>query len=273
MTDETNDLRLALHFDIHEPIDLVEINDSLSALAVLYKEFVIEQTEDKTKEVTAKLNITSVSNNCISIYFEAIILIAGVPPLTVIYVGYLKSLIKLLSNGKKDAGEELSDAVIPPPTKRQMTLFKKFTKIVKNKKGRSMSVKLKTRKANIAGRTEEENFKTSRDVLPFNISYDDPLKIVEGNKLISETKEIKQQIAPPKAIPSPPKPIITLDGGIIYYKSAVKSFSAKIDRITTTNYNPLTKNANIIGSHALKENFTCTQQEYDKIVSFTKNSK
>ncbi len=282
MTEEIGEEIIAINFDIHEPINMVDLSDSLKALAELYKEFVIEQTEDKT--VTVKLHITSVSNNCITVTFMSYIAIAGSILTVLECVKISVRFIKWLSNAKKHfkkiADKGSVDELGCPFTKKQMQQLVKMTKIVANKKDSNMSVRLKTRKISADGSIEEAEF---------NASDNEASDIKKAVKLEYAAIKDGRRIEPPKlkkpailsapklkkpAILSPPKPIITSDGEFIYYRYvAGKSFSAKIERITTTDYDATTQKGNIIGGHGLNRNFTCTQQQYDDIINFIKVKK
>lgn len=63
-----SEARIILHFDVHKPIDLMELTLSFGAFARQYRKFVVEKlrTEGKkTKDAEIKLYITKIKDNCI----------------------------------------------------------------------------------------------------------------------------------------------------------------------------------------------------------------
>ncbi len=219
MVEDASKATIAIHFDIHEPIDLVDISESFTALASLYEEFVIENTEDKPEKVTADLRITSISNNCILVDVIAVITIAG----TVISIAqsawYAAKFIKWLSSAKeKSINAASKDSVTEPRDlffEKHMKKLVKLTKIVAKAKDRNINVKLKARETRPDGGTTEEEF---------NVSTNDAVQMKKGISNFNKRKA-PQRMAMPKSTPSPLKEITSIDEGSISYKDDILSFS------------------------------------------------
>ncbi len=219
MVEDASKATIAIHFDIHEPIDLVDISESFTALASLYKEFVIEHTEDKNKKITVDLRITSISNNCILVDVIAVITIAGSVITVVQGAWYAAKFIKWLSSAKeKSINAASKDSVTEPRDlffEKHMKKLVKLTKIVAKKKDRNMSVKLKTRETHPDGSTREAELK---------ISTNDAVQMKKGINNFNKRKA-PQRMAMPKSTPSPLEEIISIDEGSISYKDDILSFS------------------------------------------------
>ena len=265
MAGKIGEARVVINFNTHEGIELTKLSTSFKALANLYKDFVfnkIEQKNQKPKGVKAKLHITSIKNNCVELHLgilatDCVAATLSDPQLAMEFVKYVLDAIKCF----KEVGlKGISSLLGSPYKKSEINNIEKVLKTIELNIGAGYGMKA----IKYDGEKIDAEFFDNKEIAL-------ALKgIREIKKELANAPKIAQQNVMTQAIPSPPEPTITSDGGVIHYKSAVKSFSAKIERITTTNYDATTQEANIIGSHALNERFTCTQQQYDEIVNFTK---
>ncbi len=267
MAGKIGEARVVINFNTHEGIELTKLSTSFKALANLYKDFVfnkIEHKEGKTKGLKAKLHTTSIKNNCVELHLA--ILLADCAAVTLSDPLLAKEFVKYVSGAIKcfkDVGlKGIASLSGSPYKKSEINNIEKTLQAIESNIDAGFGIK--AIEYDGATKSLKAKFFNHKDV-------ELALKgIREIKKELANAPKIAQQNVMTQAIPSPPEPTITSDGGIIHYKSAVKSFSAKIERITTTNYDATTQEANIIGSHALNERFTCTQQKYDEIVNFTK---
>ncbi len=64
---------------------------------------------------------------------------------------------------------------------------------------------------------------------------------------------------------NPLQPTITVEGGFIVYKAEFP-FMIRIDHITLIEYIVQPENARVIGSNGIKNLFSCTRQQFDKLM-------
>lgn len=93
--------RIRLHFDVHEPIELVELTLSFQAIAREYRSYLVEKARAsgaKAKDGDVKLYITKIENNCILAELGSATEIMGLLFQTMDYVNIFVDFVKNLSN-------------------------------------------------------------------------------------------------------------------------------------------------------------------------------
>lgn len=157
-----SDSRIILHFDVHEPIELMDLTLSFGALGKQYRKFLSDKLRSehkKVKDVEIKLYITKIENNCILAELAGAAEILGALFSVMDYANiftdftsrvndaivYFKSLAT--SDGDKKASEI-------PYTKRECEDYANFLTVVSGKGQLGLSV------AEYSKETKESTIKT-----------------------------------------------------------------------------------------------------------------
>ena len=94
---ELSDARIILHFDVHEPIELVELTLSFGALAKQYRKYLVAESRHKgakLNDADVKLYITRIENNCILAELAGASSILGTLMPLMEYVSYFEGFTK-----------------------------------------------------------------------------------------------------------------------------------------------------------------------------------
>lgn len=120
-----SDVRIQIHFDIHQPIELIDMTLAMQALAYEYQSYLTAQAGAKQSDPSGvKLYITKIESNCILAELAGAIPfmghLAAVMNYTVLFSDFVKSVKSqfdyFIKMGR--AGEVGTDAI--PYTKRQV---------------------------------------------------------------------------------------------------------------------------------------------------------
>lgn len=139
--------RIVLHFDVHEPIELMELTLSFSALAKQYRKFLVDkakQQSEKINDADVKLYITKIENNCILAELAGAVNILGsLMPLmdyANIFVEFTKNLNNTINYFQGLSKSENIDPKKIPYTKRQCEDFSNFLNVVAKNKGGKLGI-------------------------------------------------------------------------------------------------------------------------------------
>ncbi|WP_338183279.1 hypothetical protein [Thalassospira tepidiphila] len=121
-----SDARIALHFDVHEPIELVDLTLSFQAVAREYRAHLIETVKaagGKAKDADVKLYVTDIRNNCIWAELGGATEIMGQLFSTMDYVNIFAEFVRNIGNAveffKKVAAKGDVEPSEIPYSKRQ----------------------------------------------------------------------------------------------------------------------------------------------------------
>jgi hypothetical protein len=138
-----SDARIKLHFNVHEPIELVELTLSFQAIAKEYRAHLIERVRTaggKVKDADVKLYVTKIENNCILAELGSATALLGQFFSTMDYANIFVDFVKNLKGaidyfgGVAKAGSV--NAAEVPYTKRQTNSIADILKTAsKNKNG------------------------------------------------------------------------------------------------------------------------------------------
>ena len=296
MTEEIHklsDLRLVIHFNIHEPIKLNELTRSFNAMADLYKTALPKNAKGKTKNEDVELYITEIKDNCILVKLIGILEKTSDLSPDIDQIAIFKKAIKTLSLASAlllltaDVGSvpKTYDSYLKRDT--DITLI--MAEAIANKGNGSLDIYLEE---------HEENADGSKRTRIFRMSSDDALKVIEGKKIVNKTlnehkqivnktlnehkqivnktfREHKQITAPEiiKAIPRPSQPTITIKDGFIYYENGNLSVSVETNNIKSMDYVDETSSARIVKIDIDDTNLPCTRQQFDKMIDDIKKAK
>lgn len=137
------DSRIRLHFDVHEPIELVELTLSFQAVAREYRSFLVNKVRQeggRAKDTDIKLYVTKIENNCILAELGSATEIMGAMFQTMDYINIFVDFVKNIENAVnyfKEVGKTGKvDAKEIPYTKRQTQSIVDILKTAsKNKNG------------------------------------------------------------------------------------------------------------------------------------------
>lgn len=134
--------RIVLHFDVHQPIELVELTLSFGSLARQYRGFLIERArriDKKVHDADVKLYITKIENNCILAELAGATDILGslftVIEYTNTFVEFVKNINDTISYFRGLVSSKKIEAAKIPYSKRQCEDFANFLKVVSENKG------------------------------------------------------------------------------------------------------------------------------------------
>ena len=275
-----SDLRLVIHFDIHEPIKLNELTRSFNAMADLYKTALPKNAKGKAKNEDVELYITEIKDNCILVKLASILEVANVLSSDAEQLATFNKSIQKLSAvisilsviGAAGSLLEFDDN----PSKRYTDYASVMAEAIVNKGDGNLHIYLEE---------TEENTDGSKKTTLFKLSQGEAINVIEGKKIVDEVrqktsetkeiKEIKQQMAPPKAIPRPSQPTITITikDGFIYYENGNLSVSVEINNIESMDYVNETSSARIVKINIDDTNLPCTQQQFDKMIDDIEKAK
>ncbi len=275
-----SDLRLVIHFDIHEPIKLNELTRSFNAMADLYKTALPKNAKGKAKNEDVELYITEIKDNCILVKLASILKVADVLSSDAEQLATfnksiqkLSAVISILSAiGVAGSLLGLDDKL----SKRDTDYAVAVVEIVANNKNGTL---------NISFEESTEDADGSKTTTALSISHDTASNVIEGKKIVDEVrqktsetkeiKEIKQQMAPPKAIPRPSQPTITITikDGFIYYENGNLSVSVETNNIESMDYVDETSSARIVKIDIDDTNLPCTRQQFDKMIDDIEKAK
>ena len=136
--------RLQVHFDIHQPIELVEFTMAMQSLAHEYQSFLIERNgvkPSRDNEKEARLFITKIENNCIlaelaeaTLFMGQVISVADQINVFVDFTKNIKAAIDYFASIGRAKEVKAEDV---PYSKRQIKRIKEITSIVaKNSDGK-----------------------------------------------------------------------------------------------------------------------------------------
>ncbi len=136
--------RLQVHFDVHQPIELVEFTMAMQSLAHEYQSFLIERNDakpSKKNEHEARLFITKIENNCIlaelaeAAYFMGHMV--SVVDQIKVFVDFTKNIKDTVNFFVELSKSKVAHADDIPYSKRQMKRIKEITALIaKNKEGK-----------------------------------------------------------------------------------------------------------------------------------------
>ncbi len=136
--------RIRLHFDVHEPVELVELTLSFQAIAREYRSYLVDTVRakgGKAKDADIKLYVTKIESNCILAELGSATEIMGAMFQTMDYTNIFIDFVRNLSNAIdyfKAVGKSGEvDGKSIPYSKRQTTSIADIMKTVaKNKDGK-----------------------------------------------------------------------------------------------------------------------------------------
>lgn len=140
--------RIVLHFDVHEPIELMELTLSFGSLAKQYRRFLVDRARvqaQKVNDADVKLYITKIENNCILAELAGAVNILGsLVPL----MDYANIFIEFANNINNSilffkglaAKDGKVDPVEIPYTKRQCEDLANFLNVVSKNKGGKLGI-------------------------------------------------------------------------------------------------------------------------------------
>lgn len=139
--------RIVLHFDVHQPIELVELTLSFGSLARQYRSFLTEkarQVDKKVHDADVKLFITKIENNCILAELAGATDILGslftVIEYTNTFVDFVKNINETMSYFRGLITTSKIDPSKIPYSKRQCEDFANFLKVVSDNKGGNLGI-------------------------------------------------------------------------------------------------------------------------------------
>jgi hypothetical protein len=144
-----SDARITLHFDVHEPIELMDLTLSFGSLARQYRKYVIEKLRDegkKAKDAEIKLYITKIENNCILAELAGAHDILGtlfsVMDYTNIFVDFVKNINTAIQYFRSIVGKDSKTIIASeiPYSKRQCEDLANFLNVVAEKGDLGLSV-------------------------------------------------------------------------------------------------------------------------------------
>lgn len=142
-----SEARLTLHFDVHEPIELMDMTLSFTALASQYRRFLVDRWRGegrKPHDTDVKLYITEIKNNCIYAEFAGASDILGSLMPLFQYVQLFTEFAEQVKTGieffKAFAGQDKHDARDVPFSKRECESFADFLSVVAKNKGGALGL-------------------------------------------------------------------------------------------------------------------------------------
>lgn len=135
--------RIQLHFDVHEPIELVDLTLSFQAVAREYRSFLSNRAKEeggKAGDADVKLYVTSIKNNCILAELGGATEIMGAlfatMNYTVVFTDFIKHIQSAVSYLRVIGQTGKPDIENLPYNKRQVEIFSDMLKTAsKNKDG------------------------------------------------------------------------------------------------------------------------------------------
>lgn len=140
--------RIVLHFDVHEPIELMELTLSFGSLAKQYRRFLLQKAKESGNKVgddDVKLYITKIENNCILAELAGAVTILGsLFPLmnyTNIFIDFAKNLNTSIAFFRALVKREGSIAPSEIPyTKTECGDLANFLNVVSKNKGGTLGI-------------------------------------------------------------------------------------------------------------------------------------
>jgi hypothetical protein len=136
-----SDARIVIHFDVHEPIELVELTLSLNALAKQYKSFLLNDHRTLGRKITeadVKLYVTKIENNCILCELggasEVLGTLMPILEYSKTFVDFLKTIVTAVEWFKKIGKSGEPPKGIIPYSKKDCADFSHFLNLVASKK-------------------------------------------------------------------------------------------------------------------------------------------
>jgi hypothetical protein len=146
-----SDSRIILHFDIHEPIELMDLTLSFASLAQQYRKFLSDkakQQSQKINEADVKLYITKIENNCILAELAGAVNILGsLMPLadyTNTFVEFMKNINNAILYFQAVSKKETVDVKNLPYSKKQCEQMSDFLSVVANNKDGRLGLSVAT---------------------------------------------------------------------------------------------------------------------------------
>lgn len=141
---EMSRARLQVHFDIHQPIELVEFTMAMQSLAFEYQSFLVDKNgakPSKENHKEARLFITKIENNCILAELAEAALFMGtmIPFMDQlnIFVDFTKNIKQAIGFFVDISKQKTIKAESIPYTRKQLKRFKDITSLAsKNENGK-----------------------------------------------------------------------------------------------------------------------------------------
>lgn len=139
--------RIVLHFNVHEPIELMELTLSFGSLARQYRNFLINKAKKEGKKVhdaDVKLYITKIENNCILAELAGAVDILGslftVTEYTNTFIEFAKHINETITYFRTLISIEKISASEIPYSKKECEDFSNFLKVVSHNKGGELGI-------------------------------------------------------------------------------------------------------------------------------------
>lgn len=190
-TVEMSKARLQVHFNVHQPIELVEFTLAMQSLAYEYQAFLIDHTNakpSKENQNEARLFITKIEQNCILAELAEAASFMGafvsVMDQVNIFINFTRNLHKAIHFfvSVSESGEIKADDI--PYSKRQMNRIKDLTSLIAKNKDGELGIK-----------TLEYESEDDAGIEKLKVSFDAPTASAahKGLVIAERALEVKEQ--------------------------------------------------------------------------------
>lgn len=182
--------RIIIHFDIHQPIELMDLTISFNALAKQYRKFLADkarQTGHKIHDDDVKLFITKIENNCILAELAGASSILGtlipVMEYTDMFVNFVKNIDVAISYFKKVPTQDTQTIASDIPySKKECQDIANFLNVVAQNTGGNLGL-------TVAEYTK--NSDTKKEHIHFKFTSDEALQAQKGALIAERALEYK----------------------------------------------------------------------------------
>ncbi len=183
-TIHTSGVRIAIHFDVHEPIGITELSRSLNAMAGLYKTALPKNAKGKASDEDVRLYIAEITDNCILVKLISVLEVAGVLSSDKEHLATFSKTVKHLSTvvsvlasiGAVGYLPELDDKL----SKRETDYAAAVVEIVANNKNGTL---------NISFEESTEDADGSKTTTALSISHDTASNAMKGKRIVDDARK------------------------------------------------------------------------------------
>ncbi len=180
----TSGVRIAIHFDVHEPMGLVELSRSFNAMAGLYKAALPKNAKGKSSDDDVRLYITEITDNCILVKLASVLEVAGVLSSDAEQLAtFNKSIQKLSAVVNILAAIGIAGSLLEfddNPSKRYTDYASVMAEAIVNKGDGNLHIYLEE---------IEENADGSKKTTLFKLSQGEAINVIEGKKIADEARK------------------------------------------------------------------------------------
>jgi len=163
---QVSEAKIILHFDVHKPVELMELTLAFGSFARQYKKFLSEKSKSEGKKVydsDVKLFITKIDNNCILTELSGATEILGtlfsLMDYSNIFIDFVRNVDGAISYFRSLVKKEKIDSSEIPYSKRQCEDLANFLDVVSGAEG------------NLGIKVSEFNKKTGEEELKVKFTY------------------------------------------------------------------------------------------------------